>query len=421
MDLQEVNRSFITRASEVPTLREHFWNNAFMRSDSFNYTHRAIPIEALFKLAMEADVALWHNAPLELGAPKSFYHPSLYRKNLSDHAARISKMASSNTRVILRSREWDRYADRFVAALIASGYPADRPLYTTISNEVWNFSRRYHVSTRYAWGFGKGYGAKIGSKDWRYREGYGVLMARWADALEGALSRAGRRQHVVYVLEGQAANPDTTKRALIGMKTYFDRKGRNWTAIAPKVGVSVASYWGGKGYYNLFSDIKPNAYKRLRNRFESEARRNPNGLARRLANYYIRGSANAAGSKAWVVKKFADHEKQAELFGAQFIGAYEGGSHDVAPKFFSSKYGKNTARLKAWRTRYLWGREGARVNTAVNDALASKFPGIILSNYATVGPTGAQPWFEGEYNETNAMKRSWAKYYRRRSQQAPGQ
>ncbi len=394
MDLQEANRVFIRRIEDVATMDEFFWNNTLQQPKAFDFPHRSMPIEALFALAAEADTALWFHAPLELGAHLSFFDPSIRGGGVEEHASKYSTLAEENVSAILDSPEWDRYADQVVAALVKTGYPPDRTLYTTVSNEVWNFALRYHFTTRYAWGFGKGYAAASGRSNWSYREGYGVLLARWAEALDAALVRAGRTQPVIYVVEGQAANPDTTTRALKGMKAYVEDRERVWADFAPRLGVSVASYWGSRQSWKavMGEDEWPAAIAS-----------DPVGAAKRLADFYIGGPDHVIATKSWVLKKFSNHAFQAEQYGVKLIGAYEGGSHDERPRYINGDFYRN----------YLWGPEGARVNTAVNDALAEAYPGIILSNYATVGPPGGQPWFDGFYDENNDMQRSWAKYERR--------
>ena len=412
MDFQEANRAYIHKASQIAPMTEHFWANAAMRPGSFDTPYQSMPLEAVFALANESNTALWHHAPMELGAPKSFFDPSIHTGGLITHSKRRSQLAENNVDAILNSAEWDRYADKVVAAMIKSGYPKNRPFYTTISNEVWNFNGRYFMGTRYAAGFATGYQAKYGGNRWNYRNGYGVLLARWAEALDGALKRAGRNQSVVYVAEGQAANKATTRQALIGMQSYLTRKGYNWSNWSRNIGVSVASYWGWDTYYQLFPSIKRRDHAAMRKQFSREVAQNPQNLARRMADQIANGPANKAGTAAWVVNRFRKHENEAAKFGVRLIGAYEGGSHDTVPPFFNKKFGSDTKELRNWRAQYLWGAEGARANTAVNDALAANFPGIILSNYATVGPIGGQAWFEGKYSDNLPMQQSWRKYER---------
>lgn len=407
MDLQEANRAYIHRLDQVAPMTEYFWNNYGVGSASFA-PHRSMPLEAVAALGVEADVEIWHHAPMELGVPVDFTDPSIFSDNLETWSVNVANMTAANITAILASPEWDNYADAFVAALASAGYPESRPLYTTLSNEVWNFALQYHLSTRYAWAAGEAYGGS----SWSYRHGYGVFMGRWMLALEAALTRAGRNQNVVYVVEGQAANLDTTRQALTGMQTYIEDEGRTWTDFTAKIGVSVASYWGGRGYYHFFEDLDGATLEALHARFASEIANDPVDFARRFADFYLNGPDDVIASKAWVLKRFEEHNAVSADFGVTVIGAYEGGSHDDAPEFFRETYGPSSELLFDWYENYMWGTQGARVNNDINDALAVAYPGIILSNYVTVGPTGGQPWFDGAEGENLPMQVSWTKYHR---------
>jgi len=387
MDLQEVNRSFITNVDEVATMDACCWDNIAWKNLPRKTDHpfRSMPLEAVFAIAVEADNALWHTAPIELGSPKKLYDLVAISDNNDAIAGGFRGVAQQNAASILASPEWDRYADKFVEALITSGYPSNRKLYTTVSNEVWNTAFHYFVTTNYAWGLGLGIdGNGI------FRNGYGAALARWKLALDGALARAGRVQDVVYIVESQAADPSTTGRALRAAKKFMKSNGEAWVDHSSDIGVSVASYWG--GLPNWFSVLPPDQWKTAG---ESDAK----ALEDRLIN----GPSNEIATKAWVLNKFAGHASQAAPFGVTIIGAYEGGSHlekpyEVPSGFYAS---------------FVWGPHGARVNRAVNDALAAAYPGIILSNYVLSGQTGGQPWFDGPYGEDNDMQRSWEKYQRR--------
>jgi len=407
MDLQEANQAYIHRAADVAPMTEHFWNN-HAYNDGAASPHRSMPLEAVARLGVEADVEIWHHAPMELGATTDFLDPAIYDADVTTWGDNARTMANNNAAAILASAEWDAYADAFVAALGRAGYPESRTLYTTVGNEVWNTAYQYHVTTVYADGIGRGFGGV----PFAWRHGYGVLMGRWMLALEAALERAGRNQNVIYVVEGQAATPDTSRQALAAMQDFVEGEGQAWDAVAPKIGLSVASYWGGDGYYNMFPDIDRNDSRALHARFASEVEADPIGLARRLADLYVDGPNDVYATRGWVVNRFQAHSAVGLTFGVKFIGAYEGGSHDLAPPFFSSDYGDSNELLKEWYEDYMWGSEGARVNNSVNDAVAQAFPGIILSNYVTYGPTGSQPWFDGFEGENLAMQVSWSKYYR---------
>lgn len=386
MDLQEVNRAFAITADDAPGMSACCWNNVAWKESPRKTAHpfRGMPLEAVVAIAVEADTMLWHHAPLELGAPKGLYDPAIMSEDGNKVAGGVRTMARENAADILASDEWDRYADKFVAALAARGYPETRTLYTTVSNEVWNSALHYFISTNYAWGLGQGF-----QDNGHFRHGYGAALARWKLALDGAFERAGRDQKVIYVAEGQAANPSTTPEALGAMKRFLEQHGQTWETHAPDIGVSVASYWGGFPNWRAAGSV--------------DEWRNPTpDFWRRVEERILNGPDTEIASMPWVLARFADHEREAAKFGVKLIGAYEGGSHFEKPGEMPRE------AFEAWH----WGEPGARINKAVNDALAEAYPGIILSNYVLAGPKGGQPWFDGEYGEMTEMKRSWEVYQR---------
>lgn len=387
MDLQETNRTAITHIGELSTMDACCWNNIAWKGSPRRTDHpfRDIPLEAVFALAVEADNILWHHAPMELGSPKRLHDPSIMDPDDNNEVAGAWRNhARDNAAAILASDEWDKYADKFVAALVASGYPEGRVLYTTVSNEVWNNALHYFVSTNYAWGLGQGI-----QENGHFRHGYGAALARWKLALDGALGRAGRAQPVIYVAEGQAANPSTTWDALGVMKRFLEERGETWSDHAPQIGVSVASYWGGFPNWRAAGSV-------------DEWRKPTPAFWARVEDRILNGPSSEIATKAWILKRFEDHAKAGKQYGVKLIGAYEGGSHFEKPGEMPRE------PYEAW----LWGEPGARINKEVNDALAAAYPGIILSNYVLAGPTGGQPWFDGEYGEATEMNRSWSAYQR---------
>ncbi|MEZ5892322.1 MAG: hypothetical protein R3C58_04150 [Parvularculaceae bacterium] len=390
MDLQAQNSSGITSIDENATMASTFWANASWKSSKrTNHPVRSAPIEAMFALAMESNTSLWFHAPITLGMPVSFYDPSVMREKDDQWAGQWRGVARARAPEIVASAEWDRYADAFVKALIESGYPADRPVYATLANEVWNFAGHYFQTTQYAWGIGEAYAPKLNTTSPTARHGYGILMARWKLAVDGALKRAGRKQNIVYVMEGQAGWTESTTIALDSAKKYLESRGEKWASHAPGFGVSVASYWAAKWEVFLPKDAWPQAIAS-----------DPKGTATRFAEF-IRINPAPYGVK-WAVEAAQKHQKAAAGFGVPFIGAYEGGSHLEKPSYVDA----------GWYKDFLWGEKGAAINRANNDAFAKAFPGVILSNYGLAGSTGGQPWFEGPYGAENPYARSWAPYLR---------
>ncbi|MEM9015291.1 MAG: hypothetical protein AAGB02_09340, partial [Pseudomonadota bacterium] len=365
--------------------------------------------EAMLRLGVEADTEIWFHGPMQLGATFNVRQP-----DIAGNLRRYRDAARVEGNPILDSNEWDRYADAFVDALIKSEYPSDRPLYTTLDNEVWNFAARYLASNHYAIGIGQ---SAVGG-EYPYREGYGILLARWVSAIEAALSRADREQNIIYVAESHTANPDTSRIILKAFREKYEALDGDWSALRGKTGIAITTYWGGNCWYkDIFPSLAPKSQwpytdaelSALHDKFAEEARARPTELTRRLADCNIGGSVETIGTLPWILKHWRGHADIAEEFGVALLGAYEGGSHDEKPVFFQRKYGAHADALEAFYEEYHWGAEGARVNKAVNDAILAEYPGVILANYATVGGLG-QPWFEGGYGAENAMAETWRAY-----------
>ncbi len=382
MDLQNTNGAFVNEAADIPPVTYAFWGN------KGGGPKVSLPLEALFALGVEADTEIWFQAPIHLGFPYNLGDPAI--TGGADGVDSVRKVAGAHYEAIIASPEWDKYADDVVAALEASGYPETRTLYIGLGNEIWNFAGwGFRLQTHYADGIGAAYIGKPGDHN---RVGYGVLSARLMLAFDAAFARAGRDQARIHVIEGQAANDYATRRTLELAQRYIVKQGHNWNDYAPRMGVSIASYWG--GYWDKQMSLP---------QWKDAIAADPVAAAKARADFIIDGPAHIVGTKGWVVRQFARHKVQAEVFGVSVIGAYEGGSHDIKPAQIPGGF----------YNAYLWGPEGARVNEAVNDALVAAYPGIILSNYALAGRVGGQPWHDGPIGGDTEMQRSWVKYQRR--------
>ncbi|WP_411818215.1 hypothetical protein [Hyphococcus sp. DH-69] len=386
MDLQETNRAAVRSIDDLPGENAPFWGNiAYINNPSHKPPYRSAPLEPIFKMAVEADNMLWTHVPITLGAPLDIFDSEVIVPDFGGWAGNYRKLVRENPEQVLASPEWDRYADHFVESLIDSGYPADRTLYVTISNEVWNFAGQYFLTTQYAWGLGEGFGPKLGIPGGYNRTGYGVASAHWKLALDKALKKAGRDQKVIYVIEGQAVNPATTYDALNAAKAYMEHRGENWSDHAGSFGVSVASYWGSHEFTKFRIDA---------NDLQS------------IEEWLVGGPDNHLATLKAVIKYFRTHADEAKKFGVPFIGAYEGGSHFNRPKDMD----------KDRYTEFMWGKGGyaGRINRAVNEALAAEFPGVILSNYVLAGAK-SDAYFEGPLGADNSYAKSWEPFLRKTS------
>ncbi len=427
MDLQLTNQSAVRSIDDLPGPGAPFWGNmAWMFETAVHQPYRSMPLNAVVALAAESGTALWASVPITLGSPLDFFDDSIRNtEDTTKWAGAYRGMARENAAEIIASPEWDRYADKFVAALAEEGYPADRPVYVTVANEVWNFAWQYFHTTQYAWGLGEGLPITTGEP---LRLGYGIVMARWKLALDAALERAGRPQPVVYVVEGQAYYPARTEMALAGAKAYLESQGHAWDTHAPHFGASVASYWSATWYYFVASAPERVAYEAAQNQlwkaisskdenrikeaqnfvdaiedgweklWLDQIETDPDGTARRFADFILTDPAQFGLPS--VLDVMRQNQKEAAKFGVPMLGAYEGGSHLERPGYIP----------KDWYKAFLWGEHGGRVNREVNAAIAKAFPGFILSNYGLAGAAGSQPWFEGFIGADNPYARSWEPY-----------
>ncbi|MEM9495915.1 MAG: hypothetical protein AAGA09_07915 [Pseudomonadota bacterium] len=414
MDLQEANRALISSVDQIATMDAAHWGNyQWLPTKETRHSHFSMPLEAVFALAVEADVELWAHAPMQLGASFSvFDYPT---RSAHDH---FGEASFANAAEILSSPEWERYADAFVAALIASGYPETRTLYVTLDNEVWNISAKYAASVHYA----RGVGEYLTGDKWSQNHGYGYLMGKWHETLEAALKRAGRSQPVVYMVESQTAWDVPTKRALVGYKKYFEDKGLDWKAAASRTALGLNNYWGDNSWVaDVFPDISakkhgsPTADENtaMHQRFyEALSSMGTDALAKKVADAMLNGPETTHGSRASIVRNWRTQRAMANSFGITQFHAYEGGSHSREPKFMASAHGPHSAALKAFYRDFMRSPEAARVNCGVLDALWTEFPSSVLSNYVGAGDLGSAPWFDGQYGENTPMQQCWAKYGR---------
>ena len=387
MDLQNANLSVITRMDELASDAAQFWGNRlfYHKSNTTISPFRSMPLRAVVRAGIEADVEVWHHAPMTLGAPQRW---------AGDRKSFVAQV-SAHSDAILDSPEWDRYADALVAALIAENYPPERVFYTTLDNEVWNFGLQYLVSTQYANAFGQ----TISDRKWAFRQGYGLLMARWALAFDAALERAGREQRVVYVIEGHKSNAESLSAAFGAAKAEIERRGKNWSSFAPKFGGSVSSYWGNGCWATLFPDKDSRA-----SALADAVRVAPAKLIGRIEDCVLRNKS-AKGSLPTLLRRWAGHKAKVESFGAKFIGAYEGGSHFSKKKF-------ETKDVSAFRQSFLRSARAAAINTKVNAALITQFPDAVLANYVIGAPAGKAPWNDGLIGENTYMQQSWRQFER---------
>ena len=237
MNLQGMNVTFITSDDEIPDRNFLFWGEGKTTPGKY----QSAPVDVLFELSMRTGADLWMQTPPQLGFPYSWdSHEVLGNRE------KVAALAQENARAAVDSEEWDHFADRVVAALIASGYPVDRPFYISVGNEIWNFGAGFSTASKYAEGIGIGItGRKRGLS---VRDGYGALLARMMMAMDDALARADRTQNITYVLESKTGTPLATRNAFDIAKSEIKRADREWQDFAPRVGVAITTYWGNRTF-----------------------------------------------------------------------------------------------------------------------------------------------------------------------------
>lgn len=371
MNLQSATTALIRSVEDQATMKAEHWGTA-SNAVGGHPPYVGMPLEVPFVMSVETNTIAWVHWPITLGAPE-----------VSGDAGVWRQAAKENAETILNSVEWDRYGDAFVAALIKSGYPETRKLKVSLSNEVWNFSSEYHLTTNYAWGIGEGLRSS-GLQGHEIRTGYGALFGRMREALNKALVKAGRQQNIEYIVESQAAWDLMSIDALRGLQWYVKRSGEEWADAKGEIGLSVASYWAGD--WAAFDSPSGWAV-----RIASD----PQGTMDAFKEFILTDSANYGAQ--WVYTVIAAHKKVADTFGIPLTGFYEGGSHLDRPDYIS----------KDWYTKFLWGEHGAAINAEVNSELRKRYPDTTLSNYVIAGEPGKGPWEDGTYSSPTPMMKSW--------------
>ncbi|MEO1251113.1 MAG: hypothetical protein AAFW81_02055 [Pseudomonadota bacterium] len=366
------------------------------------------PYEILVDLAMRAEARLWLVAPPMIGSPFHLADPRFRFDDNPDRVdpEKIRAAAKAAGAEILASAEWEAFAGEAIDRLVEGGYPADRPLYLEVGNEVWNTAGNFALHTHYAGGIGQSI-----RDDWNVREGYGALSARWASAFERALEERGRDQDVVYVLAGQTAWAGTTQLALTGYEHQLKAMDLRRDAFFAKTGVAITNY---HSCTNTFAEKQfgPLDAPGTRRAFEAAIRDDGEALMRALHDYCLNARAGAH-SLHWVLSKWREHATIAKNAGVDFIGAYEGGSHDMLASDLAA-----SPTIRSWWTDFHWGPLGADVVRQINLSLIEAFPGVMLSNYTGMGDIGGHPWDDGHYSKDTAMLQMWREFYRPRSQEA---
>ena len=411
--LQEANRAVITSLDDQATMDTAFWGNYYWLSEPLNrnpedsswHPRRGMPLDVAFNLAVEANNELWYSAPITLGATHTIEEAN---GSISEWMALIIE----DTEEIIASPEWDRYADAFVASMIASGYPEDRAIYLTLDNEVWNSLQFYNASEGYATAFGT---VLTGAPGYVRGQGYGYLMAKLAMTMEDALARAGRNQNIVYVTETQVVNTFITPLILTYYRQFLEESGRNYSEIAAKTTLGLTTYYSNEPLFTrIFRRVDPSDRNGLHEAYADyvKRRRGPERLNRRISRAYIRSRDDVVGSIREVRKNWDAQKEIANSFLIDRLVAYEGGSSILKPDFFNAEFGDDAELLDDYYRFFMRSEEAAKINCEMQTLIGEAFDDVILANYAGTGVAGEAPWFDGLYGENTPMQQCWDEFDR---------
>ncbi len=367
----------VTRADQIPGNDAQFWGAGI------------VPLEAQFRLAMEADVSMWLNAPARLGAPDGLIDQlaAMGKGRQADRKA----LTAANFDAIDASPEWDNYAAAVVAAMERAGYPADRPFYLELANETWNWAGAFNATTEWYWSLTVGLEGKTGNlyPGNPSRGAYGYFSAKLAEAFAKALDQAGRgEQPWTMVIGTKTAEAAQTTGALQGVSDYASD---SFLQPMARYGVASTGYYRGLFHnawrFRLFGERLDDAAWRAEwlRRFNADRA----GFEQYLADA-MTSDQMPVQNVAWIVAQSLAHKQIAEQFGARYIGQYEGSSHDTLDRTLRGNP-EVLAFYKAWQT----GPRHAETIRLHAEKMSEAAPGAILSNYqhwSNGGVTPGGPW-----------------------------
>ncbi len=389
----------VSRADQIAQMSAQYWGAG------------VAPLEAQFKLAEEAGVALWMNAPARLGAPDGL---DAQLTAISDQRQRWA-LIGAQFDTVAASKEWDNYATALVAAMEATGYPQGRHFYLELANETWNWGGPFGYATEWYFALTHKLAETTGTKYAAnpVRGAYGYFSAQLAEAFARALEAAGRsEQQWTLVIGTQTAWDAHTVSALQGVRDYNARAGGGGALQQPmaRFGVAATGYYAG-----VFADaaganepglfgagVKGDAW---RTEWLRRLDADPQAFAQFLYDY-MAGPAPQRLNVAWVVAQSKLHRQAAEGFGARFIGQYEGSSHDILDRALVDANPKALAFYKAWQQ----GPHHAALIRLHATSMREAFPSVILSNYQHWSDSGIRrdaPWiFNPQWGEETDAERA---------------
>lgn len=386
MALNNSNNELIARADQIP--RGYTFWSAGRHSPSYM---QGAPIEPLFEIAMRADNALWLQAPMAFGAEIDYaaIPPSNEWQKGPNHLQRLGFDQAENMLGPEGDAERAAYAARLAQAIIDADYPRERPLYLSVSNEVWNW---VFWQTHFAEGAGnKMLGERWDRDSLNHRVFYGAILGKTMLAVENALRNAGiENQNIVYVNETFLLNSPSTRLSYDAMKAVLDEAGEG--DLIKRVGLAATHYWG----QSAFTNFAPESA--WRDAYDAGAQ---DEMFASFADWIIDETNPTQTSVAGTARATRALKDIAESYGSFLLGAYEGDAHIERPGFMPVE------DYKA----FVFGEHGAAINAAVLRAMREIEPTYLLSDYSMVD-TGRDPWDNGPYGTENPKNESWTPYLR---------
>lgn len=355
MDWTGVNGDHELTAADRPPANRPFYNNG------------RVPDDVIIRAAIDTGTQLWLNAPGLLGCPPST--AAILRDGAIPQSQRVAAAQAAFDEV-MASPEHLRWARKIVAILNERGYPADRPLFIELDNEVWNTG--FRVSTDFYSGIGRAVAALHGGLAGTMRTGYGYRSAQYAEVFAQALAEGGRAQQPwTMVLGAQTVAATRTVDALDGVMSY------NGPEPMRRYGVATTSYFfGGFRWHSenmLFGARLDQAT--WRQRWLAELAADPNALYQRITDYALSPTPMRANVSYYAVNA-RSNKAAADAAGARWVGNFEGDSTDS----LDPELALNSAAVSLYR-RWHESDDYGRAIAAIADDIRKMDPSAIMATY----------------------------------------
>lgn len=421
------NDSHIRSVNELTPWSAPFWasrgNKPLVSNGPFTYepSRRPIdhsvfasaPLKLHFRLAKESGVAIWLNVPPMLGRPTfpGDVDWSDWRAFKYVDEAKKPEIAQAT----LSSEEWRKYADAVVAQLIEEDYPRDKMLYLEIGNEIWNWAGHFARHTGHFQGLGSY--LKQSRPDYPggepLRVAYGYVSAMFAEIFSVSLKKAERKQRWKMVIATHTAWPEARLRhALEGLK-WYNRNIASTPEATSRFVYSTTSYFSGGFHWSKDNQLFGKRFvdkKDWVDRWLLELQKNPEALARRIETYLLNVGAKP-NNVAYVLQKHAANKQVADSYGIEFLGDYEGSSHDD----IRDRRLKQNSAATAFYKRWYRSKRAARVQEAMNSALIKQAPDALIADFVrfSAQKQAFNPWAEqNDPDDVTPLSKYWSEFLR---------